>query len=415
MSASIKNILIGIFVITAIGIIIFMLLFLHPSVGDNAKTLRVRFNDIDKVNIGTRVTYAGKPVGEVVAIKELPDARTSRESQNGEIYVYELVLKVDSGVDVFNTDIVTLRTSGLLGERNIEINPQPLKQGEQLIKVEEEVLYAAVVSSVEDTMKQVGELASKFNLVLDDVHHLLSELQKSGVVEKMSKSVDNVLEVTTALNQPEKLHRAIDNILGVSDRVSHSLNTVDAALQNFHRLSERADKSWMTVDNTLSEFYAAARNAEIFTQKANEMIDDTKAGKGTLGQLFVGDDLYLRMKSILHKGEVVMDDMNNYGLLFHLDKRWQRLQGRRLKLLEKLSSPNEFAKYFNQEMDQISSSLSRVSLVLNESECYPQSLIYNSRFTQRFAELLKRVEGMEQTLKIYNEQVVSQDELPGSY
>ena len=107
-----------------------------------------------------------------------------------------------------------------------------------------------------------------------------------------------------------------------------------------------------------------------------------------------------------------MDDINHFGLLFHLDKRWQRLQGKRLRLLEKLSSPNEFAKYFNQEMDQISDSLSRVSVVLNESECYPESLIYNPKFTQRFSELLRKVETMEETLKIYNEQVVSQDQMP---
>ena len=34
-----------------------------------------------------------------------------------------------------------------------------------------------------------------------------------------------------------------------------------------------------------------------------------------------------------------MNDITTYGLLFQLDKRWQRLQGRRLRLLEKLSSP----------------------------------------------------------------------------
>lgn len=413
MAASIKNILIGIFVITAIGIIIFILLFLHPSVGDNAKTLRVRFNDIDKVNVGTRVTYAGKPVGEVVSIRELPDARTSRTATNGEIYVYELVLKVDSAVDVFNTDAISLRTSGLLGERNIEITPLPLKPGEKLKKVEDEILYAAVTTSVETTMKQIGELSQKFGVVLDDFHILMTDIKRSEVVAKATKSIENILDITEALNQPEKWRQAIDNVLLLSEKANHSWSTVDASLQNVYNLSDRAHQSWTTVDRTLNTFHATAHNAEMFSQKANQIIEYTKQGKGTLGQLFIGDDLYLRMKSIFHKAEVVMDDMNSYGLLYHLDKRWQRLQGRRLRLLEKLSNPNEFAKYFNQEMDQISSSLSRVSVVLNESECYPQSLIYNPGFTQRFAELLRRVENMDQTLKIYNEQVISQDQLPG--
>src|SRR5438552_2320877 len=106
MLASAKNILIGIFVLVAFAIIIFMLLFLHPRIGDEGHTLYVRFTDIDKVNIGTRVTYAGRPVGEVTAIRELPDSRTALPNHRGEIYVYELVLKVDSSANVYNTDII---------------------------------------------------------------------------------------------------------------------------------------------------------------------------------------------------------------------------------------------------------------------------------------------------------------------
>lgn len=261
-------------------------------------------------------------------------------------------------------------------------------------------------------MKQIGTLSQKFGVVLDDFHELMSTIKNEEIVKKIGRSVDNVYEITATLNQKEKWDQILDNLLTVSERVNQSWNTVDASLQNVHHLSDRAQQSWTTVDQTLNDFHATARNAEVFAQKANQIIDYTRQGKGSVGQLFVGDDLYLRLKSVLHKGEVVMDDVNNYGLLFHLDKRWQRLQGRRLQLLEKLSNPNEFAKYFNQEMDQISSSLSRVSVVLNDSECYPQSLICNPHFTQRFSELLRRVEGMEETLKIYNEQVVSQDMLP---
>lgn len=430
MAASLKNILIGFFVITAIGIIVFMLLFLHPSVGDNAKTLRVLFTDIDKVNIGTRVTFAGRPVGEVVSIQEVPSARTNRLSVHGDVYVYELALKVDSSVDVFNTDIITLRTSGLLGERNIEINPQPLEPGQKLQKVEEEILYAAQTTSVEDTMKQIGDLSKKFSQVLDDFHSTMEDIKREQIVAKFGQSAQNVLEITTALNQPEKLRQTIDNVLTLTERANHSWTTVDSSLQNIYSLTDRAHRSWTTIDRTLDNFYevsqraqtswvtvdralegfnTSATNAIAFTEKANQIMDYTRQGKGTLGQLFVGDDLYLRLKSILHKGEVTMNDINSYGLLFHQDKRWQRLQGKRLRLLEKLSTPNEFAHYFNNEMDQISASISRVSMVLNESDCYPEALIYNPNFTRRFGELLKRVENMEETLKFYNEQVIDQE------
>lgn len=416
MPTSIKNILIGVFVIAAVGIIAFMLLFLHPSVGNNAKTLRAYFSDIDKVNLGTRVTFAGRPVGEVAAIHELPSIRTSRVSKHGEIYAYELILKVDSSVDVFNTDEVTLRTSGLLGERNIEITPRPLKPDEKLINVDEEVLYAVPSASVEDTMKKIGNLSQKLEIVLDDIHGVMNNIKREEVVVKVGKSLQNILDITDALNQPDKWKQSLDNFHTMSERVNllaeraqRSWTTIDHTLNNVYQLSQRAHHSWGTLDQTLKGFETTATNAIAFTDKVNQMVDFMRQGKGNLGQLVMGDDLYLRIKSILHKGEVVMDDVHTYGLLFQQDKRWQRLQARRLRLLEKLSSPNEFACYFNQEMDQISSSLSRVSMALNESECYPQSLIYNPNFTRRFAELLRRVENMEDSLKMYNEQVVDQE------
>jgi len=411
MGASIKNVLIGVFVISAIATIIFMLLFIHPSVGDNAKTLHVRFNDIDKVNVGTRVTFAGRPVGEVISIHELPGTRISRSSKDGDIYTYELILKVDSGVEVFNTDLISLRTSGLLGERNIAIDPRPLKLGETLQNVEQEILYAAQTSSVEDTMKQVGELSQKFTGVLDDIHDLMREISQRKVVAKIDQTLENVASMTLALNQPKQWGETLENLRTLSEKANDSWKWIDASLQRMYGLTERAQTSWSTVDRTLDKFYTTAKEAAAFAEKANQIIEGTRQGKGTLGQLFVGEDAFLRLKSILHKGEVVMDDINSYGLLFHLDKRWQRLQGGRLRLLEKLSKPHEFANYFNQEIDQISASLSRVAMVLNESAYCPQSLLDNRSFTQRFSELLRRVENMETTLKIYNEQVIHQDQV----
>ncbi len=432
MAASIKNILIALFILSAVAIVTYMLLFLHPSVGDNAKTLRVQFVDIDKVNVGTRVTFAGRPVGEVVAIEEIPNARTNRTSENGEIYVYELTLRVDSSVSMFNTDEILLRTSGLLGERNIEINPRPLKSGEKLQNVEDHVLYAAQTSNVEDTMKQIGELSQKFDLVLDDLHQILDQAKKERIVAKVGHCLDNIGAVTDALNQPEKWKGVLDHIYTVSETLSqrvkpswakldHTLDnlsqmtdhaksrwvkTVDQTLHHFNQFSQEARHSWKKVDQGLNKLRGAADNVFVFSQKANRLMDNTLKGHGTIGKLFMEEELYLRMKSILHKGEVIMNDINTYGLLFHTNKQWMRLQGHRLRLLERLSHPEDFARYFNKEVDEISSSISHVTLLLNQSACYPYALVDNPCFTRRFGELLRRVGNMEETLKIYNEQVV---------
>lgn len=419
MASSVKNILIGIFVLLALAIIVFMILFLHPSVGDNAKTLHVRFSNVDKVNVGTRVTYAGRPVGEVVSIVELPDARTE-ETHNGEIYIYGLTLKVDSGVRVYNSDSISIRTSGLLGEKNVNIDPQPVKPGEKLFLVEDQVLYAVSSGSVEDTLKQIGDLSVKFQKALTDFHDMMEKIKEEKIVENISKTVQNTVGISDALNQPEKWDRIMNNAVSLTDRAHRSWDTLDDTLQNardlttrahqswatldsvlhhFNQLGSRANHSWTSVDNTLQEFNSASRNL-------NKIMTATAEGKGTIGQLFVRDDLYLNLKSILHKGETIFNDIKQFGVLFQLDKKWQRLQARRLRLLQRLSDPVKFANYFNNEVDQISTSLSSVSMVLNEAECYPYSLLNTPEFTCRFSDLLKRVNEMEDALQMYNEQVV---------
>ena len=73
MSDKLKSVLIGIFIFAAVFSTIYVILFLEPQIGDGAKTLKVKFSNISGINVGTRVTLAGKPIGEVEKIKTVKD------------------------------------------------------------------------------------------------------------------------------------------------------------------------------------------------------------------------------------------------------------------------------------------------------------------------------------------------------
>ena len=79
-----------------------------------------------------------------------------------------------------------------------------------------------------------------------------------------------------------------------------------------------------------------------------------------------------------------------------------------MNLLQKLSTPQEFRNFFNDEMDQISTSISRVALILEKTECDPAwcCLMNDCEFKKVFAELIRRVKSFEEALKMYNIQVV---------
>lgn len=395
MSDHLKNLIIGLFVLAATAIVVFIIMFLHPKLGNEGELLNVRFVDIDKVNIGTRVLFAGKPVGEVLEIREIEDGRKGPKDSSGHIYVYQLKLGVDSHLVVYDTDEITLRTSGLLGERSVAILPLAPEPGVVAHRVTgKDILYATETGSVEETMKQFKKVSETLCTTLTNATAILEDIRKEEVVKHISAVTQNLSDITLALNKPEEWSNMVDNFETFSNE-----------------LATRLPPSWDAVDATLNELHAMATNAKETTFQTKTIFTDIGRGQGTIGRLVADEDLYLNTKALLSKVETLADDVNHYGLLFHLDKGWQRLRARRMNLMQKLSTPQEFRNYFNDEVDQISTSLSRLSMILDSTEsswpyCSPYSYIENHNFTKVFAELLRRVETMEESLKMYNEQVM---------
>src|SRR3990167_5756080 len=107
MNGTIKNLLTGIFILSAIVIFVGTIMFLKPSVGDGKTTMYVRFSDIGNIREGTRVLFAGKPIGEVIKIEEVENARDLPTDGLGRIYYYQLTLHIDSKAKVYNTDEIS--------------------------------------------------------------------------------------------------------------------------------------------------------------------------------------------------------------------------------------------------------------------------------------------------------------------
>jgi len=344
MSDQIKNLMIGIFVLVAACIVIFILMFLNPRVGDKGKVLLARFTNIDKVTIGTRVTYAGKPVGEVVGIKEVEFGREGRKDSSGHIYLYELKLRVDSKVNVFNSDEVAVRTSGLLGEKNVEISPMAPQPGVVLKQVDDQVIYGVETGTVEDAFKGLKDVSIKFETALDGITEALDRIKVENIIENISKVAENIASITDSLNNPALLTDTLENIHSLSQKANDSWAKVDTAFDRIHTAAESVDNAGQSLNKAGQSIQELGNDGKAFVRKYSE-------SEGSFNKLFLKDDFYLRTTSILSKAETIMDDINHYGLLFSSDKGWQRLRARRLNLLQKLSTPQEFRNYFNDEIE----------------------------------------------------------------
>jgi phospholipid/cholesterol/gamma-HCH transport system substrate-binding protein len=402
MGEQTKNMLIGAFVIAACGVIIWLILFLKPSVGNGKETLYVRFSNVNQITIGTRVLFAGKPVGEVVAIEPVPDARLKPMADVlGEIYYYQLVLKVDSSVKVYDTDEVTIQTSGLLGEKSIAIIPKVPPKGviPKLIS-DGQPIYAESVDPLEHAFTEVTNLAADMRKTFQQV---TCWIQKNG----------------------DDMGNAVRSFGGAMDEIEHAVNTINQEClledvkiavnqftDTFHELHEAICE--LKTGDVFVNAGVVMKNLKCTTHNLSIVTTDIADGRGTIGRLIKDDNFYLHINAILSKVDTLMNDINNYGLLFYLNKGWQRQRAQKITQLNALDSPQNFKHYFETEVDDINVSMTRLSMLIDKAELSPEKeqILSDERFLKDFRELLRLSEELSDNLRLYNQQLMDAQKDP---
>jgi len=231
---------IGAMVVISIVLVTKALLFLNPTPGDEGQIIRARFRNIDKVSRGTRVTFAGKPVGKVVDIKLLPEAFDRRALCDLPIYPYELTLSIDSSVTIYKSDEIVMRTAGLMGEKFVAIIPQPAYELPALVPVtEDDVLLAAQPGTVEDTFSEISSVAEKAAKTLEKLGSFIKKNDDSFIqmMTSITQASDEFSHLFATLNTTgfgEKLGSLEDQLLLCTDRLNTLLSDMSTYGWLFH-------------------------------------------------------------------------------------------------------------------------------------------------------------------------------------
>ncbi len=393
MGNQVKNLLIGIFIIAACSLLIGIVMFLKPSVGNNEKTLYVRFANINKINIGTRVTYAGKPIGQVVAIDQIHDPRKQPADTLGRYYFYQLTLKVDSTVVVYNTDEVSLQTSGLLGEKSIAIIPKRPPKGITPKLITNQPIYASSVDPIENAFIELSTVAKKMEETLDEVNKWIKE--NGDLVACSVKSFGDAMRQIDIAVCDFNEKRVIDEIHATASSMRETITKIQQVICD------------MDKQGTFTNFAATMKNMKKTTRSIELVSRDLADGKGTLGKLLKFDDLYLRFTAIMSKIDTLMDDINQYGLLFSSSKAWQREHVKRASLMNALNTPQSFKSYFQTEVGLVNSSMTRISMLIDKAEQTPikDQILQDDTFKEDFAELMRKADELSENLRLYNQQL----------
>ena len=395
-----KNILIGTFVAAALCIVVALVLFLKPSVGDGHKALRVRFTNIAGINKGTRVTYAGKHVGEVATVEEVPNARLDPD-ELGRIFSFELTLRIDSSISVFTTDEIAIRTTGLMGERQIAIIPKSPGAGKTPQQVRDQILFANSTDPFDNTLNHMARVATR----AESSFALFDEwFQKTA---------------PTLLTSTQRLTEATQSLISLMGEI-RELNlagSINTAILNFSdTLKQVRDEGLISNLNSLVKdagVSVATLNGDgtLLINHLKQLSGDLAKGTGTFSRFLKGDDFYLRLNSLMSKSETLMNDINHYGLLFQYNKQWQRMRTKKIHLLNALESPQDFKTYFEGEIDSISTSLGRIGSLLERAEEVQEKekITQSESFKRDFAALLRQVQALNDALKLYNQDLLTKE------
>jgi phospholipid/cholesterol/gamma-HCH transport system substrate-binding protein len=394
MADQTKNMLIGVFVIVACSLAVALVMFLRPATGNGKQTLYVRFADINNINMHTRVLFAGKPIGEVTAIEPIYDVRSQPTDLQGSVYVYQLTLKIDSSVKVYDTDEIGVQTSGLLGEKSIGIIPKAPPKGKIPKLIGCEPMYAESVDLIQNAFNEISEVAHD---VQDTFRRMTHWIDDHG--EMLACTIDHFGQVMTQLNVAISDFNRLEllqDIQHITRTTSHLVDQIDSALCTMQQKR--------VFQNIATSVYHI-KNA---TSSLDSTLAQIARGSGTLGKLIHSDCLYLQVSSVLSKIGMLMNDINHYGMLFHLNKQWQRQHLQRVHLLDALHSSKNFKDYCEEELDQMQLSLSRLSMLIDKAANTPaqSTIMQSSNFQQSLSELQHQSESLSENLKLFSQQVM---------
>jgi|GEM_PF-1832933 len=304
----------GIFVIIAICTVAWLFLFLKPSVGDSKTTLKIYFTNIEGVTIGTRVNFGGKPVGTVVAIHELVDARSTKPNSLGAYYFFEVIAKVDSSVRIYSYDEVVLTSQGLLGEKSIEIYPRAAPTGgKPAVLVTDEILYAR-------SGDQVQAAIDRLNLVLAKVSDFVDT--NAPLFEKTLTSINTAADHLAVI---------VDHSIKI-DFPGRAANASDAVTKAMTKACCVFDD--IIEHDLVKQVACAASEIGSAATGVQDVTDRLICGQGTLPRLINSDLVYQQIRDTLCELEGVLTNIKNYGLLFQYDKKWQRQRVARMRAME---------------------------------------------------------------------------------
>ncbi len=285
--------------------------------GAGGFTLRASFRDASGLAGKSRVVIAGLTIGEIT------DRRL--DGRNAIVAV-----RVRRGTQIYSNAIIFKKSSSLLGEFYLEIDPgapqtvdaDAKKHAHRLLRDGEEIATVVEATTPDDLIRGVNQTLPNVNLVLTEVRGLAADMRSlvGGRISDIAATVDAELKrdadlLNSILARADSVLAGVDEVVGdvrgmTSDsRVGGILGNIEGAAADARALigstKEEIGATGKAVRDRLAALDEAIARASSALTGLDEMVSSARsvAGKldsdqGTLGRLVNDPTLAENLESV---------------------------------------------------------------------------------------------------------------------
>jgi phospholipid/cholesterol/gamma-HCH transport system substrate-binding protein len=264
-TVSLRELRVGLFVLGAIAILIFLILNASGDINPFSKKLhlKARFMDANGLREGSEVRLAGVRVGKIDQITLLPPSEAPNAPR------VEALMTIDSSIDGrpanerIRTDSTAQQGSPSLLGNEMLINITPGTAVGQPVK-DYAILPSSSSNTVNDFATSGTDLAQRLSKLSDEINGIVRDVKEGkGTVGRLFSDEALYNNLNATILETEDVMRQVRSGSGSAGRFIN-----DPALYN---------------------------NANEITLQLRKIAEDLRAGRGTAGKLLTDDELYIRI------------------------------------------------------------------------------------------------------------------------
>jgi phospholipid/cholesterol/gamma-HCH transport system substrate-binding protein len=319
----IREVRVGLMVVVAIGVLIFLILNASGDLSPFASKLhlKARFQSGDGLRPGSEVRLAGVTIGKVDDVRLLPPSTDPAAPQVEATFSIKSVIDGKPADELIRDDSkAQLGSPSLLGsDKVINVTPgtqlgKPVKDGQLLQLSTNPGGTEELISSGNDLVNQLNKLSQQFTDIATKVN------QGQGTIGRFVNDEAFYNNLNTTVRSVDDLVRQIQTGQGTAGKLVNDpelYNNLNQVSQSLQQIADDLRRGRGTAGRLLTDeaLYNDMRSAVARFNRSADQIDmilaDLRAGRGTAGKFLTDEAMYNDARAAIARFNTAAERIDN--------------------------------------------------------------------------------------------------------